>query len=335
MKKILTTRKGLTILMSLLFMLTISCKEDSNVILSVAPTIAASEIFSISSNAATVKNSLTSDGGSEITTQGICWATTPMPTINNSIIVGDLNDSIMFCRIEGLTPNTKYYARAYATNSIGTGYGNEITLTTNNTVTDIDENVYNTVTIGSQVWMVENFRATKYNDGIDIPFMNQNSSWAEIDSHGYCWYDNSISNKSLYGALYNWPTVNSEKLCPTGWHIPTDAEWGTLNEYLGGEYVAAEFLKAVGFNWTELTNKANNYSGFSALPGGASGASLGSFSGKGLEGIWWSSKIDYSIGDGAGWNIYWAILENNTVQRNGFMSKAGALNFLSVRCIKN
>nr|HPG99774.1 hypothetical protein [Tenuifilaceae bacterium] len=97
----------------------------------------------------------------------------------------------------------------------------------------------------------------------------------------------------------------------------------------------AEYLKEVGTYWTSPISKATNYSGFCALPGGASGTAPGSFLGKGRESVMWSSTIDYSLGDSIGWNIFWAILENNTVQSNIFMSRAGALNFLSIRCIKN
>ncbi|WP_158614463.1 fibrobacter succinogenes major paralogous domain-containing protein [Ancylomarina euxina] len=318
--------------MGLLFLLVSSCKKDNNN--TTTPIISDSEIFSLSSNAVTIRSSFSSYGGSELTTQGICWGLMPSPTISNSKKVGGLSDSIMFCRIEGLIPNTKYYARAFATNVAGTSYGSDISFTSNNTVTDIDGNVYNTVTIGTQIWLVENLKATRYNDDTDIPLMNENSSWDVIDSPAYCLYDNNIANKDLYGALYNWPTVNSGKLCPAGWHVPSDAEWTTLIDYLGGDYVAAEFLKTVGTNWISPYSQANNYSGFCALPGGTSGTALGSFSGQGRVLVLWSSTIKYSRGD-FGWNIIRAIHENNRVQRDIFLSRAGALNFLSVRCIKN
>ncbi|MEN6501108.1 MAG: fibrobacter succinogenes major paralogous domain-containing protein [Tenuifilaceae bacterium] len=269
--------KGSIILLGLLFILVSSCKEDSDTPTQIIPVISTSEIFSLSSNAVTIKSSLSSDGLSELETQGICWGSMPSPTVDNSKVVGDLSNGIMFGRIEGLTPNTKYYARAFATNKAGTGYGSEIVFTTNNTVTDIDGNVYNTVTIGTQVWLAENLKTTKYNDDTDIPLMNENSSWEAIDSPGYCWYDNSIANKDLYGALYNWPAVISGKLCPAGWNVPSDAEWTKLIDFLGGEYIAAEYLKEVGTYWTSPISKATNYSGFCALPGGASGTAPGSF----------------------------------------------------------
>ena len=110
-------------------------------------------------------------------------------------------------------------------------------------VTNIEGNVYKTVTIGSQVWMSENLKTTKLNDGTDIPSVTSNTEWAELSTPGYCYYDNSWSNALIYGALYNWHTVNTGKLCPTGWHVPTDEEWTTLITYLGGDTLVGGKLK--------------------------------------------------------------------------------------------
>src|SRR5450759_4787246 len=114
------------------------------------------------------------------------------------------------------------------------------------TVKDIDGNVYKTVTIGKQVWMVENLKTTKYNDGITIPLVIDNTAWTDLITPKYSWFNNDIANKEVYGALYNWYTVNTNKLCPKGWHIPTDEEWTTLTTYLGGEGVAGGKLKETG-----------------------------------------------------------------------------------------
>jgi uncharacterized protein (TIGR02145 family) len=105
------------------------------------------------------------------------------------------------------------------------------------TVKDIDGNVYKTVTIGKQVWMAENLKTAKYNDGKTIPLVTDNTEWSNLSAPAYCWYNNDIANKEVYGALYNWYTVNTNKVCPKGWHIPIDAEWTTLTTYLGGEGV--------------------------------------------------------------------------------------------------
>ena len=147
-----------------------------------------------------------------------------------------------------LNPSTTYYVRAYATNIIGTAYGNQEVFTTSSQfdpiafnpgltygeVTDIEGNIYKTIQIGTQEWMAENLKTTKYNDNTEIPLITENSNWGSTTTPGYCWVNNDRTTyKNIYGALYNWYTVNTGKLCPTGWHVSTDAEWTTLVNYLG------------------------------------------------------------------------------------------------------
>jgi uncharacterized protein (TIGR02145 family) len=321
------------ILMTLLVVLAGSCRKDDNT--PEPPVITTSMIFSLSSNAVTIRSVIKNDERSTITSQGICWSLMPNLTVNNNnYTVGDLNDSILFCRIEGLTTNTKYYARALATSTEGTGYGDEIEFTTNNRIIDIDGNIYNTVSLGTQVWIVENLKTTKYNDGTDIPIIN--TEWSKLITSGYCWYDFSVANKNIYGALYNWPSVDSKKLCPTGWHVPTNAEWVALFEYLGGEDNAGSFLKAAGTNWETPNIGATNYAGFCALSGGASSDVFGYFTQKGVQGKWWSSTIDYSLDAEQGMIIFLTMFNNSSmVLRHGILSKGGPINFLSVRCIKD
>lgn len=238
-----------------------------------------------------------------------------------------MKDNIISCRVSELTPNTRYYARTFVTTRKGTFYGDEIAFTTNNTVTDQEGNVYSTVTIGTQVWMVENLKTTIYNDGLPIPFISENSAWSDLYTAAYCWYDNDQKNKNSYGALYNWGAVNSGKLCPKGWHVPTDAEWTILIDKLGGISNAASQLQEVG-----MSDIATNYSGFSAIPSGSANAGSPTFIGIGIQGRWWTSTIDTN-----GWNVYWSMSfdKNTPVIRNGFVSSAGLLNGLSVRCIKD
>jgi len=145
----------------------------------------------------------------------------------------------------------------------------------NNTVIDIDGNYYNTVTIGSQIWMKENLRVTKYNDGGEIPLVTDNTTWVSLSSAAYCWYNNDqAANGIIYGALYNWYTVNTssnggKNVCPEGWHIPSVTEWNTLITELGGESIAGGKLKENGTtHWNSPNTGATNESGFTALPGG-------------------------------------------------------------------
>jgi uncharacterized protein (TIGR02145 family) len=114
------------------------------------------------------------------------------------------------------------------------------------TVKDFDGYVYKTVRISNQTWMAENLKTARYNDGTPISLVADNPSWSNSVSACYCWYNNDIQNKDSYGALYNWQAVNTDKLCPTGWHVPTDAEWTTLSAALGGEDIAGGKLKEPG-----------------------------------------------------------------------------------------
>ncbi len=164
-------------------------------------------------------------------------------------------------------------------------------------VVDIESNSYGTVTIGTQVWMAENLKTTKYNDGTAIPndavvgaSAASDAAWALLRTDAYCWYNNDINNKPIYGALYNWYAVNTGKLCPTGWHVPTDSEWTTLTTYLGGLAVAGGKLKENGTtHWNTPNTGADNSSRFTALPGGNRQNIDGMFYTMGKGSGWWGS----------------------------------------------
>lgn len=159
-----------------------------------------------------------------------------------------------------------------------------------NTVTDIDGNVYHTIKIGNQVWMKENLRTTRYNDGSPIPLVTDSLTWGKLTTPGYCWYNNdSATFGRTYGALYNWHAVNTKKLAPKGWHVPSDSEWTILTKFLGGEDVAGGQLKDTGTTyWNSPNTGATNAKGFSAHPGGYRGYH-GGFGGIGNGGDWWSA----------------------------------------------
>jgi len=152
------------------------------------------------------------------------------------------------------------------------------TLKAGGIVMDIDGNPYNTVVIGTQTWMAENLKTTKYKDGTSILLITDNSVWANLSTSAYCWPKNDITNKATYGALYNAYAVNTSKLCPSGWHVPSHEEWHTLvinfdpNADLSGilNSIAGGKLKEIGTtHWLSPNTGADNESGFSALPGGA------------------------------------------------------------------
>ncbi|MGC1390480.1 MAG: FISUMP domain-containing protein [Bacteroidales bacterium] len=170
--------------------------------------------------------------------------------------------------------------------------------------TDYDNNNYPIVEIGTQVWMAENLKTTKYNDGTAIPNETDNTAWRSLTTGAYSDYDNTPSTSITYGRLYNWYTVDNnantkvasnggKNVCPTSWHVPTDAEWSTLTTYLGGESVAAGKLKETGTtHWTTPNTGATNESGFTALPSGYHDYD-GTYDGIGCTGYWWSTT-EYS-----------------------------------------
>ncbi len=168
-------------------------------------------------------------------------------------------------------------------------------------VTDIEGNIYKTVVIGTQVWMAESLKTTQYNDGVSIPNVTDSIPWRTLTSPAYCWYDNDITNKDKYGALYNWYAAKSEKLCPTGWHEPTDTDYNTLEMTLGIPLAEIEIWGWQGTDQgTQMKSKSGwdaggngtNTSGFNALPGGYRQGLHGTFYGKGILTYFWSSTDD-------------------------------------------
>ena len=241
--------------------------------------------------------------------------------------------------LSGLRDGTIYYVRAYATNSLGTAYGNEVSFTTMaSAFSDIDGNGYSYVNIGTQTWMVQNLRTTKYNDGTPIPLVTNANGWSILTSGAYCFYNNDeTTNKSTYGALYNWYAVNSAKLAPVGWHVPTDADWTTLNNYLSANSTifpsVAKALSATT-KWSASTNAGaigndltkNNSTGFSALPGGYR-KNEGSFYLIGNGGQFWTStesNSSYAL------NHYLFFGSNNLTKYS--LSKSYGF---SVRCVRD
>jgi uncharacterized protein (TIGR02145 family) len=171
------------------------------------------------------------------------------------------------------------------------------------TCTDGDGNNYPVVEIGTgksgtQGWMAENLKTTRYNNGTAIPLVTDNASWFYLKTPGYCWYNNDeAAYKATNGALYNWYTINTGNLCPTGWHVPTDVEWKTLATAMGDYLIAGGKLKETGTtHWTSPNTGATNESGFTALPAGA--RSGGTFGLIGHVGSWWVSNEYSSV---SGW----------------------------------
>ena len=197
-------------------------------------------------------------------------------------------------------------------------------------VKDIDGNIYKTVKIGSQEWMAENLKVTKFNDGTSIPFLTK-ENWKEWSNPApdYCWYnDNETTNKNIYGALYNWYAVNTGKLCPIGWHVPSDDEWNTLITFLGGWEVAGGKLMESGTShWESPNTSATNETGFTALPGGLRNNTI-IYRNIGVSGHWWSSTENDSKYSSA---------KSKVIESDGNVSNYNddLVRNLSVRCLKD
>ena len=194
------------------------------------------------------------------------------------------------------------------------------------TVNDNDGNTYNVIRIGTQVWMKENLKTTKLNDGTAIALTEGSSAWSNLTTSGYCWYSNNASNKATYGALYNWYSVNTGILCPTGWHVATDNDWLTLKDYLGGELVAGGKLKETGTtHWSSPNTGATDAYDFTALPGGWR-TDAGAFQNINGFGYWWTSTLISP-------NVWYRHIQNDSEK---LFRATNSENFgMSVRCIKD
>jgi len=303
------------------------------------PTVTTTNATNITNTQATSGGNVTDQGSSAVTVKGVCWSTTQNPTTANNKTVNGSGTGSYNTDIYPLTANTTYYVRAYATNSSGTAYGNQITITTTGgtttnpylnpnltygTVTDIDGNTYATIQIGTQTWMAENLKTTRYNDGTAIPNVTDRGIWGGLTTGAWCNYDNNASNNSTYGKLYNWYAVNTGKLAPAGWHVPSEAEWQTLNNYFGNSVAAGE-MKTTTL-WNSPNTGATNSSGFTALPAGYR-ADNGIFFEIGVSGDFWSSTVT-TTGNA---RIRYLYYEYPNVLGLNFVFRSGC----SVRCVRD
>lgn len=300
----------------------------------VVPTLTTTAVSALASTAANSGGNITSDGGAAVTARGVCWGTSSNPVATGYHTADATGNGIFTSSITGLTPNTIYYVRAYATNSAGTGYGNEITITTTTNVTDYDGNTYNTVQIGSQLWMQENLKTTKYRDGTSIQNVTDNTAWINLTSGAYCWYNNdATAYKPTYGAMYNYYTlIDNHNLCPMNWHVPTDEDWHTLVLFLDAnatfDYtessIAGGKLKATTL-WTSSNTGVDNSSGFTGFPGGSRTPNGGYFQDIGNIGFWWSTS---AFSPSEVWTRY---LYKTDINRPSYPKNYG----FSVRCLKD
>ena len=193
-----------------------------------------------------------------------------------------------------LKANTKYDFRIKVVNKAGESVSEIATFETY-AVTDFDGNYYHTVTIGTQVWLRENFKGTHFANGDPIPNITDQVQWEASTSSAYCYYNNDIKNADTYGALYNWYTASDSRELIAGFHTPSEAEFRTIANYLGGQSVAGGAMKEAGFaHWVQPNKGATNSSGFTGLP---AGVRQGKFSNLGDGGIFWTKDRFFGLSD--------------------------------------
>lgn len=341
----------LTLICIALLTLFIACSDDdkpSSPATPTVPVVTTAAVSAVTETGATGGGNVTSDGGATVTQRGICWCGDATPDTTDTKETSGTGTGAFTASLSGLTAGTPYYVRAYAVNSVGIGYGAAVQFTTSGgattgTVTDIDGNVYPTVRINNQWWMAENLRVTHYSNGDSIPRVTDNGTWAGLYSGAYCEFANDPANIAGYGLLYNWyAAVDSRKIAPAGWHMPTDDEWKTLEIYLGMNAQIADSLNWRGTNeggklketdtlhWSYPNIGATNSSGFAAR-----GSSFRGYDGdfdsylKGTGYFWTASQFpSYDTASAYGRHV--AVFETK-INRGGHVKQDG----FSIRCLKD
>ncbi len=301
------------------------------------PIVTTDTVMDITQTTATGGGNVLSDGGNLVTVKGLCWSTSPNPTMVDNY-TSDGNDiGLFFSYLIGLTPNISYYVRAYAINNVGIAYGNQVTFTTADGAScpgtptfSYGGQIYYTVQEGTQCWMKGNLNIGKRINGAQIQINN-----GEIEK--YC-YNDQEANCDVYGGLYRWDemmqyttTPGIQGICPTGWHIPEDAEWEILINYIGDLSIAGGLMKSIGTIeactglWYVPNTGATNGSGFTGLPSGRYDEQSG-FLWLGSFGEFWSSTefLPYS------WTRELHYY-NAGVHKNGRPKNYA----ISIRCIKD
>jgi uncharacterized protein (TIGR02145 family) len=299
-------------------------------------------VSNITVNSADVSGFI-SDIGIGAIQHGHCYAKTANPTVDN--LKTELNAPLIgnfTSHLSDLEFGVKYYVKAYISNGNEVVYGDEINFTTATTVTDADGNISNIVQIGTQFWTKENLKTTKYNDGSSIPNVTDTTAWRNLTTPGFCWYNNDAAYyKAIHGALYNWYAVNTGKLCPVGWHVPTKDEWTILTDFLtnngygyqgSGNDIAKSIASTGGWNISSTPGApgndltSNNSSGFTAYPSGKRWES-GNFYFIDMGTTWWTST---SYNDNG---AYYLSINNVTpwISLDSWDKNSG----YSVRCLKD
>ena len=314
----------------ILISILLGCSSDPTGIPAVLPEVTTDEITEITNTTALGKATVTNYGHNKFMSRGLCWSTSAIPTINDyQLIDSSIGLGTFTGLITGLNSNTDYYFRGWADNSKGTAYGKAIKFRTQ-AIVDADGNSYATTAIGTQVWLKQNLRTSKYSNEDLIP---TGVDWGNLTSGAWSYPNGTSANNDPYGKLYNWyAATDPRKLCPTGYHVPSDSEWTILENFLGGSSIAGGKLKEAGIShWSPPNTGADNSSGFTGLPGGNRRGAVNSvYDVFGtMARHWTSTEVDVDAALGRD------LVHNGTQVVNGLTNQFNKKYGFSVRCIKD
>jgi uncharacterized protein (TIGR02145 family) len=322
------------------------------------PTVITADITNITHNSAIGGGNVTESGGAAVFERGVVFSKSTDPTTADNVVTSRRGTGTYISYLVNLDPVSTYYVRAFAKNSAGTSYGNQVEFTTASqygqpcpglpTVKDIEGNVYNTVLIGNQCWIKENLRTATYKTGTPILDGSDGQVWASNTTGAYAWYENNADEGKEYGVIYNWYAVNTGNLCPAGWWVPSDTDWTELTDYLINNFheineenvgnklrSCRQIDSPLGSDCSVVEHPrwdaheemfGTNDFGFSALPGGSRNYTGNYFYGNGIIGYWWSST---EVDDGT---AYYRRIYHDNGQFHRLMYHKG--NGYMVRCVK-
>jgi uncharacterized protein (TIGR02145 family) len=297
-----------------------------------SPVVRTNTVSEIFTDSAKGGGELLSNGGDTSTVSGLCWSEYKQPTTGSSKVQAIHKVGSFTCSLTQLRPNKTYYYRAFARNVVGTVYGSEYSFTTKpiefGIVADFEGNQYKTIALGKQVWMAQNLRVSKYKDHTDIP--TSNADITPTTPGKYQWLADtnampSLVNIEKYGRLYTWRVVNDENICPDNWHLPTSADFDTLEAFLADSNATGSYLKDE-LAWPNSKVLILYCNGFNAIPAGFRYYN-GIFDEFNRSAWFWTADKNITINGAC--RLFNS--ESNKLLRNEVNKNRG----LSVRCVKN
>ena len=309
------------------------------------PIVTTRQVTDISGTQAKSGGEIHLDLKNTIIDRGVCWSKTDPPTIEDKRTFNGTGPGNFSSTLDSLENETQYYVRAFAESHAGMGYGESVPFKTTGgihgpTINDIDGNIYHIVKIGEQWWMAENLKTSHYRNGDSISLVTDNQAWTEQTGGACCYYNNNTENYTVYGTLYNWHAVTDfRNIAPEGWHVPSDADWMQLEQFLGMKQVELEQERWRGDNneggrlksdselWYVPNDGGYNNTGFSALPAGFRSTNNGEFIDLNYQTLFWTTTEKTDA------NAYCRALYHNSTK----IGRAAnyKIDGYSVRCVKD